>query len=135
VSVLFDRPSWQQGFPAPFLKRSFPDVAFNGDPNTGQNALIHLDMGNRDWFQIGGTSIGAPQWAGFLALVNAARAGKPRVGYLNPIIYGMTADQRKQGFHDITHGGNGGYSAGVGWDATTGWGSMRASVLLNLLKN
>lgn len=134
VSSIFPRPSWQGGFATPFTMRSFPDVAFNADPNSGQNAWIHLDMGNQEWVQIGGTSIAAPQWAGFLALVGEARAGKSSLGFLNPIIYGMSADQKAQGFHDVTQGNNGGYSAGPGWDAVTGWGSMRANVLLDLLK-
>jgi len=135
VSVLYDRPSWQQGFPSPFLKRSFPDVAFNADPNTGQNAFVHVQMGQTEWLQYGGTSIAAPQWAGFLALVGEARAGKPGLGFLNPLIYPMSDDQKSQAFHDVTHGNNGAYKAGVGWDAVTGWGSMRASVLLDYLKN
>jgi kumamolisin len=134
VSSLFDQPSWQKGFQAPFLKRSFPDVAFNADPNTGQNALIHLGQADQEWVQIGGTSIGAPQWAGFLALVGEARGSEHPLGYLNPIVYSMTDNEKKRGFHDVIRGNNGGYSAQAGWDATTGWGSMRANDLLEILK-
>jgi kumamolisin len=55
------------------------------------------------------------------------------LGYLNPIIYGFTAAQRNSGFNDVTSGNNGAYSAGPGWDAVTGWGSMQAASLLGLL--
>ena len=110
--------------------RSYPDVAFNADPVTGQS--IYTDGG----FQVvGGTSMAAPQWAGFLALVGAARAkaGLGDVGYINPIIYHLSASQMATAFHDVTSGSNGKYSCNAGWDAVTGFGSMNASVLLGIL--
>ena len=87
-ACLFDRPSWQAGFPAPFIKRSFPDVAFNADPNSGQNAWIHLDMGNSRlgpdrWNFDRGSAMGGISRSGR----RAARADKPGLGYLNPMIY------------------------------------------------
>ena len=133
VSSVFALPSWQTGFPSPFVRRSFPDVAFNADPNTGQPAYVH-NYQTPEWFQFGGTSIGAPQWSGFLALVGEARGGAP-LGFLNPIIYAMSAEQHQTLFHDVVKGNNGGFKAGSGWDATTGWGSMRASPLLDALRN
>jgi len=36
-------------------------------------------------------------------------------------------------FRDVTKGSNGGYQAGVGWDAATGWGSMNGRKLLEAL--
>jgi subtilase family serine protease len=82
-----------------------------------------------------GTSLGSPQWAGYMALVGEARetAGKSRLGYLNPIIYGYSASDLAQLFHDITTGSSGNVSAQPGWDMLTGWGSMNASILLNRL--
>ena len=32
-------------------------------------------LGQSGWFQMGGTSAGAPQWAGILAAANSLRAG------------------------------------------------------------
>lgn len=133
ISTIFSLPSWQQNLGAPFAMRSFPDVAFNADPETGETAFVHYQNQQR-WLQFGGTSIAAPQWTGFLTLVNQARGAKGAVGYLNPIIYGMSAELKAQTFNDVTKGNNGAYKAKVGWDATTGWGSMRASDLFNFLK-
>jgi kumamolisin len=82
----------------------------------------------------GGTSIAAPQWSGFLALVGEARGDKP-LGFLNPIIYGMSDTARVSALHDITSGSNGAYSAGAGFDAVTGLGSMRGDMLFDFLKN
>jgi xanthomonalisin len=58
---------------------------------------------------LGGTSLAAPTWAGFMALVNqqAVADGKSTVGFLNPIIYqiGVSTSYDKD-FHDITIGDN-----------------------------
>jgi kumamolisin len=58
-------------------------------------------------------------WAGLIALLNQD-LGQP-VGYLNPLLYQKAASSG--GFHDITTGNNGAYSAGPGWDACSGFGS------------
>lgn len=52
---------------------------------------------------IAGTSASCPTFAGFIALLNDARlrAGKPTLGFLNPLIYSL-----KGGFNDITTGNN-----------------------------
>jgi kumamolisin len=163
VSGAFEKPTWQRDLP--FERRAFPDVAFNADATSGEPAWIHKNFADGpvengvvlngdeggEWATMGGTSIAAPQWAGFLALVNEARSkdrakdqvengtdlrdGKAPLGFLNPRIYNLRDDQRESLFHDITQGSNDGYDAGLGWDAVTGWGSMRASPLLEYLKN
>ena len=78
---------------------------------------------------MGGTSAAAPLWAGFLALANqqAATNKKPRIGFLNPIIYGLGASSLTSDLHDVITGNNGGYSALPGYDLATGWGSLAAS--------
>jgi tripeptidyl-peptidase-1 len=50
----------------------------------------------------GGTSAAAPVTASIIALLNDARlrAGKPTLGFLNPLIYGYAY----KGFTDITSG-------------------------------
>jgi len=132
MSGLFEKPSWQKDIP--YERRAFPDVAFNADASSGEPAWIHSGNEEAHWATMGGTSIAAPQWAGFLALVGDARKGKPALGFLNPRIYNLKEEQRSSLFHDITQGSNDGYFAGSGWDAVTGWGSMRASPLLEFLK-
>jgi len=134
ISQMFDLPNYQAGLGGQFIKRSYPDVAFNADPASGQAIYAHQN-GVAGWLVIGGTSMAAPQWAGFLALVGNARAAKnlAPMGFLNPLIYATNASQQAQIFTDITVGANGAYTAQVGWDAVTGFGSMKAQSLLNFL--
>ena len=81
---------------------------------------------------VGGTSAVAPLWAGLLARINQ-KIGTP-VGYFNPLLYSKLGNSN--GFHDIVKGNNdttghvGGYSAGKGWDACTGWGSPDGANLM-----
>ena len=42
-------------------------MAFDADPNTG---VAVYDSNNGGWLQVGGTSLGAPAWAGLIAIVN-----------------------------------------------------------------
>ncbi len=134
ISKLWDLPSWQKQLGSPYTKRSYPDVAFNADPASGQAIWAH-NNGTAAWLTIGGTSMAAPQWAGFLALVGEARAakGKAAVGFLNPLIYAFSGDERGKYFNDVTSGSNGAYNAGPGWDAVTGWGSMQGDALFGRL--
>ena len=84
----------------------------------------------------GGTSFAAPMWAGYLALTNQqylSNGSTTTLGFINPAIYdiGAGADYDAD-FHDITSGSNG-YSATVGYDLVTGWGSPNGPALLNAL--
>ena len=97
---------------------------------------------------IGGTSLAAPRWAGFLALANeqAASYGET-IGFLNPTVYAI--GQGSTYLHDITTGwsensslsctvgtlgclngsqsgepsGVEGFNAIAGYDLATGWGT------------
>jgi hypothetical protein len=55
--------------------RSAPDVAFDADPNTGVQ-VYETDPGSNQgsWQAVGGTSVGAPSWAGIIAIVDQGRA-------------------------------------------------------------
>ena len=53
------------------------------------------------------------------------------VGWLNPLLYGALAGSGA--LRDITSGDNGGYTAGAGWDACTGWGVPVGARLLAAL--
>ena len=60
--------------------RTSPDVAYNGDPNTGYAVYSSVrDGGVVGWSVVGGTSAGAPQWAAQVAVADQLRAalGKP----------------------------------------------------------
>ncbi len=144
-SRIFPRPSYQNGVSGIGAYRGVPDVAYNADPLTGVPIVISL--GNATLIApIGGTSAGAPQWAGITALAEQA-VGK-RVGFLNGTFYRILMSKSySQAFHDITTGNNAftfkdgsgktvtipGYNAGNGWDPTTGVGTPKAAGLIKLL--
>jgi kumamolisin len=107
-------------------------VAANADPYTGYLVVSKGERGS-----IGGTSAAAPLWASLIARLNQ-QLGKA-IGYLNPLLY---ASLGRVGCNDITVGTNdptfgriGGYAAGPGWDACTGWGSPNGQRLLAALKD
>jgi subtilase family serine protease len=55
--------------------RSTPDVAFDGDPNTGVEVYATAPGFTQGaWQVVGGTSLGAPAWAGIIAIVDQGRA-------------------------------------------------------------
>ena len=102
--------------------RGIPDVSFEADPNTGVSVFDTTTFqGQSGWFTIGGTSVGAPNWAGILAAGTAA--GKT-VLQGDAAIYsgGFSTNLR-----DITSGTNGtcgtDCTAGTGYDLVTGLGS------------
>ena len=129
VSDVFPLPAYQNGFDVPEPTdqaggRGVPDVAGDADPNTGYNILVDGES-----TVIGGTSAVAPLWAALVALINED-TGKP-IGYLNPLIYNQAVEN--SGFHDITEGNNGAFSAADGWDPCTGLGSPDGAKLMGAL--
>ncbi|HZZ54136.1 MAG TPA: protease pro-enzyme activation domain-containing protein [Trebonia sp.] len=135
VSDVFPVPPWQANVGVPTIAgststgRGVPDVAGNADPVTGY--LVVVDGKQQP---IGGTSAVAPLWAGLIARL--AQATGKKFGLLQPLVYGgVTEGAAAQGFNDITEGNNGAYSAGPGWDATTGLGSPHGQALLTHLSD
>jgi kumamolisin len=129
VSNVFPLPTWQDGFgvPQPSVSaggRGVPDVSGDADPDTGYN--IRVDGENAVF---GGTSAVAPLWAGLVARMNQ-KLGKS-IGFLNPLIYVQSVET--SGFHDVTEGNNGAFSATKGWDPCTGLGSPDGAELLAAL--
>jgi kumamolisin len=140
VSTIYGAADFQSSLSSPYsAHRSYPDVSFNADPASGEPSWVHLNPKTNKksktatYIVIGGTSIAAPQWAGFLALVNEARGSA--IGFLDPILYGLAENNQSDFFNDVTSGNDGAYSAAAGWDAVTGWGSMKADRLLAQLKS
>ncbi len=129
VSSVYTIPSYQTGVEKSQGggMRQVPDVAALANPTPGVSVFSQ-----GSWFPVGGTSAAAPEWAGFAALVNqqAAAAGDPNLGDPNPTLYALGGGS---GFHDITSGSNGAFSAGAGWDFVTGWGSYNAGTLASRL--
>jgi kumamolisin len=130
-SQIYPIPDWQKAVKDAngHAFRQVPDVAADADPITG----FHIVFGGEDT-QAGGTSAATPLWAATIALVNQdlKKKGLRQVGFANPAIYWMGANQAKlpaNPFHDVTAGNNLAYDGGPGWDFATGWGSMDADAL------
>jgi subtilase family serine protease len=74
VSLYTPKPAWQAAATTA-VRRTAPDVSYAGDPATGFAVYSSTPyLGQSGWFQMGGTSAGAPQWAGILAASNSLRA-------------------------------------------------------------
>jgi len=105
-------------------KQSDADVSYDADPNTG---FYVRDAGN--WYAVGGTSAGAPQWSALIALANQGRAatGKAALSNADQSIFSLASGD----FHDITSGSDGAYKATVGYDVVTGRGTPIANLVVN----
>ena len=128
--------------------RNIPDVAAEANTDNYFCANGSCQGG------IGGTSLAAPRWAAFVALINqqavanATATGNPTLGFLNPTIY---TGSYTSGFHDITSGDNAngtactvgtpgclssgveGFNAVTGFDLVTGWGSANGPAIFDAL--
>lgn len=144
ASILFSKPSWQTGAGVPADNaRDVPDVALNASDD--QDPYVVYTSGSLQAY--GGTSFGAPTFSGLLALLNQHLASGGE-GNVNPKLYSLAQSGWSSGmFHDITVGNNVvtvscsrhqsicdnptvGYYAGVGYDQTTGVGSVDAYKLI-----
>jgi subtilase family serine protease len=111
--------------------RNGPDVSANANFTFYTCADQTTCLAN----EYGGTSFAAPMWAGFIALVNQqlVSQGKATIGFINPTIYADNVTSKySTGFHDITSGKSGSYSAVTGYDLVTGWGSPKAGLITEL---
>ena len=133
ISGHFPVPVWQSAVAVPVSVndghhgRGIPDIAGNADPSHGYSLIRNGQLTD----PAGGTSVVAPLYAGLVAVLNA-RLNK-RVGFLNPVLYGLTSPGV---LRDVTCCGDNatesapGYPVSVGWDATTGLGSINGRRLL-----
>ena len=132
LSSFFKQPSWQTG---PGVQnqysngnREVPDVSADADPATGYAVYCTVSAAgcSSGWIEVGGTSAAAPLWAGSTALINSylQQQGKSRMGFANPVLYGLAnAQTQYPPFHDVTSGTNLYYPATTGYDEASGWGS------------
>ena len=141
-SALFSQPSWQNGPIPSSTMRLLPDISLNASPDVTWEQYYY----NGGWSSFDGTSVVAPELAGFFAQENAyldyvgnicgdgTMACSP-MGNPAPLIY----DNGESGanhnpFYDITSGCNSNditalyglttYCAVQGYDEATGWGSV-----------
>jgi subtilase family serine protease len=153
VSTQESEPGYQTSFGITSTsgKRGTPDVAYIADPGTQTNptgVAVYDSYGTQtSWINVGGTSAGAPQWSGLIALVDQGRAslGKTQLsGYNssttnyalvgNSLYAAATGSNYAANYHDITTGSNGN-PAGTGYDLATGLGTPIANNLISWLIN
>lgn len=149
-SNLVDTPHWQQqaveswsstpdntkppaGSYDP-TKRGYPDISLNGHnyqvflTSDSKSTSCPCKVGGVD-----GTSASSPALAGLISLVNGhlMNANKTALGFLNPLLYTMHAEEPKA-FMDVTYGDNKctrnycmlyGFNATKGWDPVAGLGT------------
>ena len=164
ASAVFGKPTWQTGSGVPNDgARDVPDISINAssvhDPYlacvqfTPKNSSTFTSSCLNGTFRYsdnslqayGGTSFGAPTFAGILALINQ-KTGSTGQGNVNYILYPLAAAS-PTAFHDIVVGDNTspcvvgtedctttgfvGFVAGPGYDQATGLGSIDAAILVN----
>jgi kumamolisin len=110
--------------------RNAPDVSANAN----FTFYVCADQTTCTANEYGGTSFAAPMWAGYLALANEQyfhNGATTTLGFINPAVYDIgLSSSYDTDFHDIT-GGSNGYSATIGYDLATGWGSPNGSGLIS----
>ncbi len=120
-------------------KRAVPDVSYDADPSTGVSVYDSFGyQGSSGWFQVGGTSAGAPQWAALSAIVNGERSSpvSSTSHGTSTLVYGAaTGTNYANNFRDIVSGNNGGFSATTGYDLVTGVGSPLSNNLISYMKS
>lgn len=153
ASGIFGKPSWQAGTGVPADgARDVPDVAFSSSNAhdgylfcSAEAAAEKCTATTFNGYVIGGTSLATPNFAAMLAVV-ASKNGVSNFGDINPALYTIFRGASSGSvFHDVTSGNNNvvcqagtvdcpttgtasfGFSAGTGYDQTTGLGSIDAT--------
>jgi subtilase family serine protease len=143
ISMFEREPLFQASLPIPNDTRGYrgaPDVSYVASPSTDVAIYDSYGIsGASGWFQVGGTSAGAPQWAALIAIANSMRvtARKTRLSSTDTAIYSVAKKSLATNFLGVTQGSNGMCgticNAMSGYDYITGLGSPRANVLIPAL--
>lgn len=138
---------WNTQSPIPSYQTAAINSSNQGSPSYRNIPDVSMEANTDNYFcangscqgGIGGTSLAAPRWAGFLALVNQQANGSP-VGFLNQSVYTLGQKSNYTNlFHDITTGNDFNssspnlFSAVAGYDLVTGWGTPTGQNLINVL--
>jgi subtilase family serine protease len=122
LSHYMEEPAYQRSVQSSG-RRSTPDVAFVADPGTGVQVYTTApSTGVGGWTVEGGTSVGAPAWAGIIAIVNQGRAtvgAAPLDGASQtlPTLYSISSND----FHKVAGGAV----------TSTGLGTPNGAALVN----
>lgn len=144
---------WQNALTPADGHRDVPDITLSASPAhdstlicSGGSCVNGFRAADGSLNVVGGTSVGAPAFAGILAILNQATSGP--LGNVNLTLYPL-AVSTPTAFHDITTGDNIvpctqgstgcpaaapfqiGFKAGTGYDLVTGLGSINADVLVH----
>ena len=138
-------PSWQVAAAAANPQastqwRNIPDVSAFAGSRYQPQFVIYIEGSGQ---ALSGTSIAAPLWAGFMALVNQnqTRNGQPHVGFINPLLYEIYNstyyDFAFRDMNDMSTNADGtctvGNTAVDGYDLVTGLGTFNGTNLMNAL--
>jgi hypothetical protein len=116
--------------------RQMPDVAFDANPATGVAVYDSVPYGGQSgWWEVGGTSVGAPSWSAILTDADQLRAAKAEApltaaGYAaQRAVYSLPASV----IAPVTTGPANGFclvgcTPTAGYDEITGLGSPRAGI-------
>jgi len=128
ISLFEGIQTCQRNYGLTGTKRQVPDVCFVADPNTG---VPVYDSG--EWFQVGGTSLSAPCYAGIIAIANQIRKNGRKINLTTnsvlTYVYGTkTSGKYSLDFFDVISGTAGRFGTKVGYDNVTGLGSPKNAV-------
>lgn len=132
-------------FHDPYLVCSQAFYSTQNPPSSATSCASGFRASDTSLAAVGGTSVGAPTFAAIMALINQA-TGSAGQGNANATLYRLAAST-PSAFHDITSGDNKvpcsagstncpqgtasiGFSAGAGYDLTTGLGSVDVAKLI-----
>jgi kumamolisin len=128
ASTLFSKPSYQAASTPADGRRDVPDIALEASPFNPGVLIANDDGSGGAVIQCcyGGTSLSAPLWAGFSQVMAQTLGG--RLGNINGGLYAL-ATMANNGLRDVTSGNNDiggvtGFTAGVGYDQVSGWGTV-----------
>ncbi len=132
TSPFESQPVWQTGATTAAglgsTGRTTPDVSFDANPSTGVSVFdsIPYGYGRSDWYTVGGTSVGAPSWAGLIAITDQGLAlhGVGSLSNAQASLYQISSSA----FNHPTTG-----SASTTYALSTGLGSPKASEVVSAL--
>jgi subtilase family serine protease len=143
ISMVEHEPLFQAELPIPDNpggQRGVPDVSYNANPGTGYAIYDSFKInGAAGWFQVGGTSAAAPQWAALVSIANSSRVAerKTNLNSANAILYSLAKASMATDFHVVAQGTNGSCgtlcTATVGYDYVSGLGTPQAKALISAL--
>jgi subtilase family serine protease len=97
ASTIFQKPKWQTNSGT---MRDVPDIALNASPNhdgyllcTQGSCVNGYRRSDNSLAVVGGTSAGAPTFAGIVAIINQATKSSAGLGNVNPELYTLAASE------------------------------------------